>query len=184
MFKNLLLAASLLVGASASHAATVVNLSAGPFTANAGPDSGLYPYNPVVVKLAPGFYSVGVTGIAGGGLYDAYSVYAPSPSNGAYTDSQWSVSPAGGTVQKEASIGRFDTASAALAAYSALAPLTFTLTAPTKVSFFLDDSAFPYFFDDEGGVSLAVAAPEPGSLALIGAGLAGIGLIRMRRVAG
>ena len=40
----------------------------------------------VTNHLAAGTYSVGNIGITDGGLYDAWTIYAPSASNGAYTD--------------------------------------------------------------------------------------------------
>ena len=180
--KTAALVAGLLITASAVQAETIVNLSASATDPNAGNNSGYYTPNPVTETLAAGTYTVGVVGIAGGGLYDAYSVYAPSPDNVSFTDGNWSVS-VDGVVQTVASNNRFDTAAEALAYYSSLAPLTFTVGATTTVElFYVDDTEFPYFGDDAGGVSLGITAvPEPAPLAVLGVALAALGMVCFRR---
>ncbi len=138
---------------------TIVNLSADPTAANAGTTSGFYNYNPVQVVLGPGTYSVANIGIADGGKYDAYTVYAPTSGNAAYTDGQWGLSFSDGNAsvqENENDVTRYNSASDALAHFKSDAPLTFTLTGTTTVSFYINDSAFPYFIDDSGGVSLAI----------------------------
>lgn len=180
--KTAALVAGLLITASAAQAETIVNLSASSTDPNAGGSSGFYTPNPVTETLAAGTYSVGVVGIAGGGLYDAYSVYAPTPDNLSFTDGNWSVS-VNGVVQTELSTNRFDTASQALAYYGSLAPITFTVAANTTVElFYVDDTGFPYFADDAGGVSLGITSvPEPAPLAVLGVALAALGMVCLRR---
>jgi protocatechuate 3,4-dioxygenase beta subunit len=150
---------------------TIVNLSADPSNPNAGTSSGAATYNPVLVTLGPGTYSASVIGTAQGGAYNAYTIYAPSASNNAYTDSQWSVN-ANGTIQTEGSVGGFNSETSAESAYNSLAPIDFTLTSTETVAFYVDDSAFPYFADDSGGVSLAInQISEPtGSTVAVNAG--------------
>jgi hypothetical protein len=171
----------MLLTASTADATIIVNLSASPSSPNAGPNSGSYTLNPVGVYLAAGTYSVGVVGIARGGAYDAYTVYAPSPTNGAYTAGQWSLTEQSGPTLTQAATVRFNTSAEALNYYSALVPLFFTLPEPETVAFYLDDTVFPYFADDSGGVSLGIAGigiPEPGALAVLGIGLAGLAAAR------
>ena len=60
-------------------------------------------------------------------------------------------------------------------------PVTFTLSAPTSVNFFIADS----FYGDNGtgeGVSLAVSAvPEPSTWAMLILGFCGLGFLAYRR---
>ena len=161
---------------SAQAATTLVNLNASSTNPNAGNSSPGYAYNPVNLSLAAGTYTVTLAGLAGGGTYDAYTVYAPTASNAAFTDSNWSVSFNNGTsaAYTQASLGRYNTAGDAFTAYKGLS-YTFTLSSAQAVSFYVDDTAYPYFGDDSGGVSLAVSAvPEPASLVLLGIGALGL----------
>lgn len=194
------LCVAVILSAAASPAAqaatTIVNLNASATNPNAGKASGSAAYNPVNLTLEAGQYTIRVAGVAGGGMYDAYSVYAPTAANAAWTDSRWSVSLNDGVsaVYTQADIGgttadfdgrvkagRYNSAAAALSAYSSAVAYTLNLASTQTVSFYVDDSSFG---DNSGGVSIAVASvPEPATLAILGLGaVAAAFAVRRRRV--
>lgn len=77
--------------------------------------------------------------------------------------------------------GFFSSPALALAGAKTDDPISFTLLAPTTVSFWIADS--PYY-DNAGGVSLSIAAvPEPETWALMMAGLGLLGFAARRRAA-
>lgn len=166
--------------------ATVINLSAGPINPNASPataaySGGWFTYNPVNVTLAAGTYDLSVVGIAGGGLYNAWTINAPA-GPGSYTDG-FHYNIGGGDLSYVTGLN-YNSAGAALAAYQLALPAVFTLTTATTVAFYINDSAGLFFADDTGGVSVAITqVPEPASLGLLGAGLAALAWVRRRRPA-
>ena len=190
------LAAGLVALAPLPAAATIVDVSA------TSPDG-------TTLSLAAGRYEVAVVGIAGGGAYDAYSLWShqyawddprtgdPCLGDGSqcrygYQDEFVTTIDGQSTLYRlaadaaPASPGyfRYTTASAAAAAaiagpYETL--LGFTLAGPKAVTFRVNDSSW---WDNDGGVSLRVTAvPEPADWLLMtfGLGLVGAGARRRGR---
>jgi hypothetical protein len=181
---KLIIVAALATISISSAKAMVINLSASPIDPNASPGTaaasgGEYTYNPVNVALSAGTYSVSVVGIAGGGLYDAWTINEPA-GPGSYTDG-FHFNLGQGDVSYLTGVN-YNSNAQALAAYEAMSPDVFTLATATTVAFYLNDSAALYFADDSGGVSVGLTqVPEPASLALLAAGLFSLSFIRRRR---
>ncbi len=179
-------AAALALG---SAHATVVNISA------------TLQDNPVTVDLGGGVTGVGTTLSLAAGSYTVTAVdtsfagatftaanrfgYAALPTVGWEWDYFYSIDGAAGVAVGDAAYGGLNNAayrdSAADAFAAAPGPITFTLASAGNVTFYWLDDAFG---DNIGGVSLDVtpsAVPETGSLALMMAGLAALGIAARHR---
>lgn len=139
--------------------------------------------NPLNISLLAGTYAVTPVGIAGGGIFDAWS---PWPSNlnclADHTcergwETSFDYSYAGGYFNVAS--GAWDTPAEALAhAVSA----TFTLAVPETVSFGFNECA-GCLGDNRGGNSLEIVTPEPASGAVLILGLAALAGRSRRRSA-
>ncbi|PWT98260.1 MAG: hypothetical protein C5B51_29640 [Terriglobia bacterium] len=126
-----------------------------------------YGANPVNIFLGPGTYFVTAVGIAGGGLYDAWSAFSSNtncqPDHTCLYgwDASFDYSFSGGYFSLDNGI-RWDSPAEALAhAPSA----TFTLTVGETVSFGINE-CLGCLADNRGGNSLAIdAVPEPTTMA-------------------
>jgi hypothetical protein len=140
--------------------------------------------NPVNVSLGPGTYIVTPVGIAGGGMFDAWSAW---PANSGCQpnhictigwETSFDYSYSGGYFNA-GNTTKYDTPSEALAhAVSA----SFTLAATETVSFGFNECA-PCLGDNRGGNSLrieAVSTPEPTSVSIVIIGLVGLAVKLLR----
>ena len=156
--------------------------------------------NPVTIDLGGGLTGVGSTLALAAGTYTVTPVdssfagatfdaanrfgYASLPTVGWEWDYFYAIGGADAIAVGAGAQGGLNNPayrdSAANAFADAPGPVTFTLAAPTNVTFYWLDDAFG---DNIGGISLAVtsAVPETGSLALMLAGLAALGACARRR---
>ncbi|MBV6409069.1 MAG: hypothetical protein EFKGCFLK_02691 [Rhodocyclaceae bacterium] len=165
--------------AAAPAGAQVINLDAQTTTTAA----------PYTQLLGAGTYQVFDVGPAdaAGALYDAWNPWGAGAGGCNISGSgcswgwyrRWYMNFGGGEVGNNS--GFFSSAALALAGAKTDDPFSFTLLAPTTVSFWIADS--PYY-DNAGGVSLSIAAvPEPETWALMMAGLGLLGFAARRRAA-
>jgi hypothetical protein len=157
------------LSATCAHASSIiVNLDA---------VTNSYNTDPIAETLAAGTYTVTPIDPAEGGAYTAwnYYTYLNVWQTGYVIAADYS-----GSQVVLVYTGFFPTYSTATDAFANADSSTFTLTGTTVVDFGVADSYYP---DNQGGVSLLVSdpAPEPGTLVLMGTGLAGLGFMLMRR---
>lgn len=140
------------------HAGTIVNLNA-TVNGQAAP----FGANPVNVSLGAGTYTVTPVGIAGGGLYDAWSAFSsnsgclPDHTCVAGFETSFDYSYSGGYFNVQSGL-KWDSPTQALAHSVSV---TFTLAAGETVSFGLNDCA-GCLGDNRGGASVEiVGTPEP-----------------------
>ena len=148
-------------------------VSAGIIDLNAQLHTQAFAANPVNINLAAGTYTVTAVGIAGGGVYDAWSAWSnnlnclPDHTCARGWETSFDYLFSGGYFLAQSLI-RYDTPTEALAhAQSAM----ITLTSAETVSFGFNECA-GCLGDNRGGVSLLIASvPEPTTIVLFLAGL-------------
>ena len=161
-----LVAALFLVGIVEMANAEIININARTNTTT----------NPVVEFFTAGTYDVTPIGVADGGAYNAWNAwgYVSLPSAG------WVNPYSLSSIEFSAyTVGDWVRYSTDLLALSNAVDTSFTLASDGNVNFFITDS--PYC-DNIGGISLDVnPVPVPGAVWLLGSGLVGLGVARIKR---